>query len=213
LKETLSPAVHAYREMMQLIAEGEFMPGDRLPTVPLARRFGVSRTPVTEVLKRMEGEGIVTFTLGSGARLIAPTAKEIRDTYFVRAHLESLALEVGFERVHRPMVIQLETFVEMEREYFNTGEKINCIQAGLDFHRELAKASGNDRLISYINNTLTASFVYLVLLEPARHSLAAQHPGQHHRLVELVTAGKKEEAVSFLRHHVLESCTINIPGL
>lgn len=213
MKETLSPALHAYREMMQLIAEGEFKPGDRLPTVPLAGRFGVSRTPVTEALKRMEGEGIVTFTLGSGARLIAPTAKEIHDTYFVRSHLESLALDLGFERITRPTVIRLETFVEMERAYFNTGEKINCIQAGLDFHRELAKASENDRLISYIDNALTASFVYLVLLEPARHELAAQHPGQHHRLIELVSAGKREKAIQFLREHVLESCTINIPSI
>lgn len=213
MKETLSPALQAYHGMMQLIAEGEFKPGDKLPTVPLAQRFGVSRTPVTEALKRMEGEGIVTFTLGSGARLIDPTAREIHDTYFVRAYLESLALDVGFERVTRPMVIRLETYVEMEREYFNTGEKINCIQAGLDFHRELAKASGNDRLISYINNSLTACFVYLVLLEPARHGLAAQHPGQHNHLVELVVAGKREEAVSFLRRHVMESCTINIPNI
>lgn len=213
MKEMLSPALHAYREMMQLIAEGEFKPGDKLPTVPLARRFGVSRTPVTEALKRMEGEGIVTFTLGSGARLIAPTAREIHDTYLVRAHLESLALELGFIRVTRPMLIRLETYVEMEREYFNTGEKINCIQAGLDFHRELAMASENDRLVSYINNALTACFVYLVLLEPARHGLAAQHPGQHHSLVELVAGGKREEAVCFLRKHVLESCTINIPNI
>ncbi len=213
MKETLSPALHAYREMMQLISEGEFKPGDKLPTLPLARRFGVSRTPVTEALKRMEGEGIVSFTLGSGARLINPTAKEIHDTYLVRANLERLSLELGFERISRPLLIQLETYVEMEREYFDTGEKINCIESGLDFHRELAKASENERLTSYINNALTASFVYLVLLEPARHNLAAQHPGQHHRLLELIASKERETAIAFLERHVLESCTINIPGI
>lgn len=213
MKETLSPALHAYREMMQLISEGELKPGDKLPTLPLARRFGVSRTPVTEALKRMEGEGIVSFTLGSGARLINPTAKEIHDTYLVRANLERLSLELGFERISRPLLIQLETYVEMEREYFDTGEKINCIESGLDFHRELAKASENERLISYINNALTASFVYLVLLEPARHNLAAQHPGQHHRLLELIASKERETAIAFLERHVLESCTINIPGI
>jgi DNA-binding GntR family transcriptional regulator len=213
MKENLSPSQLAYREIMQLISEGEFHPGEKMPTVPLAERIGVSRTPVTEALKRMESEGIVTFTLGSGARLINPTSKEIRDTYLVRANLEAFSLSLGFERVSRPMVILLESYVGMEKEYFDTGEKINCIQAGLDFHRELAKASENDRLVSYINNALTASFVYLVLLEPSRHGLAAQHPGQHHELLELISAGKREAAVSFLESHILESCRINIPGL
>jgi len=213
MKENLSPSQLAYREIMHLISEGEYRPGEKMPTLPLAERIGVSRTPVTEALKRMEAEGIVTFTLGSGAKLINPTAKEIWDTYLVRAHLEAFGLRLGFERVTRPVVIQLESYVRMEREYFETGEKINCIQAGLDFHRELAKASENDRLISYINNTLTASFVYLVLLEPARHRLASQHPGQHQELLDLISAGKKEEAVSFLERHILDSCRINIPGL
>lgn len=213
MKNNLSPVEHSYRELMRLIADGEFRPGERLPALSLAQRFGVSRTPVIQALKRMEAEGIVFFTPGSGARLIDPGAKEIRDTYLVRAHLEGLALRLGFDNIDAPAMIRLEKQVEMEKAYFEGGDKINCLQAGLDFHRELAQACRNDRLNSYIENALKATFIYLMLLEPRGHSQASVHPGQHARLLKLIASGEKEKAVSFLMTHIEESCSINIPDL
>lgn len=213
MKSHLSPVEHSYRELMRLIADGEFRPGERLPALALAKRFGVSRTPVIQVLKRMEAEGIVFFTPGSGARLIDPTAKEIRDTYVVRAHLEGLALRFGFDSIDAPTTIRLEKHVEMEKAYFQRGDKVNCLQAGLDFHRELARTCRNDRLIYCLESTLKATFVYLMLLEPKDHSLASVHPAEHARLLEIIASGDSEMAVSFLIRHIEESCSINIPNL
>jgi DNA-binding GntR family transcriptional regulator len=209
----LSPAEYSYQELLRIIADGTFAPGDRLSALALAKRFGVSRTPVIHALKVLEAEGIVSCSPGSGARLINPTEKEIRDTYIVRGYLEVLALELGFENMTTPRKIRLEKQMALEKAYFQEGEKIACIQAGLDFHRELALGSENSRLISYVENALKATFVYLVLLEPKNYSPSSVHPEEHAHLLDLILRKKKTEACAFLKKHVEESRAINIPFL
>lgn len=209
----LSPADYSYQELLRVIADGTFAPGDRLSALALAKRFGVSRTPVIQALKVLEAEGIVCCSPGSGARLINPTEKEIRDTYTVRGHLEVLALELGFPNMDTPRKICLEKQIALEKAYFQEGEKIAAIQAGLDFHRELALGSENARLISYVENVLKATFIYLVLLEPKNNSPSAVHPEEHAHLLDLILRKKKKEALAFLRDHIEGSRAINIPFL
>ena len=209
----LSPAEYSYQELLRVIADGTFAPGDRLSALALAKRFGVSRTPVIQALKVLEAEGIVSCSPGSGARLINPTEKEIRDTYTVRGHLEALALELGFTNMNTPRKIRLEKQIALEKAYFQEGEKIAAIQAGLDFHRELALGSENARLISYVENVLKATFIYLVLLEPKNNSPSAVHPEEHAHLLDLILRKKKDEALPFLREHIEGSRAINIPFL
>jgi DNA-binding GntR family transcriptional regulator len=209
----LSPAEYSYQELLRVIADGTFAPGDRLSALALAKRFGVSRTPVIQALKVLEAEGIVCCSPGSGARLINPTEKEIRDTYTVRGHLEALALELGFPNMDTPRKIRLEKQIALEKAYFQEGEKIAAIQAGLEFHRELALSSENARLISYVENILKATFIYLVLLEPKNNSPSAVHPEEHAHLLDLILRKKRDEALVFLREHIEESRAINIPFL
>ncbi len=213
MNSQLSPAEYSYQELLRVIADGTFAPGDRLSALALAKRFGVSRTPVIQALKVLEVEGIVSCSPGSGARLINPTEKEIRDTYTVRGHLEALALELGFANMNTPRKIRLEKQIALERAYFQEGEKLAAIQAGLDFHRELALGSENARLISYVENILKATFIYLVLLEPKNNSPSAVHPEEHAHLLDLILRKKREEALAFLREHIEESRAINIPFL
>jgi len=173
----------------------------------------VSRTPVIQALKVLEAKGIVSCFPGSGARLINPTEKEIRDTYIVRGHLEELALDLGFANMDTPRKIRLEKHIALEKAYFQEGEKLAAIQAGLDFHRELALGSKNARLIAYVENVLKATFIYLVLLEPKNNSPSAVHPDEHARLLDLILQKKKDEAALFLREHIEGSRAINIPFL
>ena len=212
-KSILSPAEYSYRELLRVIGDGDFAPGDRLSALALAKRFGVSRTPVIQALKVLEAEGIVRFIPGSGARLINPTEKEIRDTYLVRSHLEVLALQLGFDNVTISRRVRLEKQIALETAYFQEGEKVLCLRAGLDFHRELAQASENLRLIAYVENILKANFVYLMLLEPKNHGPSAVYPDEHAHLLDLILRKEREEACLFLRNHIDTSRSVNMPFL
>jgi DNA-binding FadR family transcriptional regulator len=61
------------RQLSELIAAGEFLPGQRLPAErELAKQFGVSRPPVREALIALEVEGKVEVRVGAGIFVAQP---------------------------------------------------------------------------------------------------------------------------------------------
>ena len=48
-----------FRTLRQSILKGELKPGERLMEVNLAKKLGVSRTPVREAIRKLELEGLV----------------------------------------------------------------------------------------------------------------------------------------------------------
>src|SRR5919202_3586825 len=59
----------AYERIRGYVLGGEVPPGARLGQVELAERFGISRTPVREALRRLTGEGLVDFHSNRGFRV------------------------------------------------------------------------------------------------------------------------------------------------
>src|ERR1700694_4667276 len=77
---------------------GRYAPGTRLVQDDLAAAFGVSRIPLREAPRRLEGEGLVIISPNRGA-IVRPLApKDIVDLYDLRLALESLAVRRAAER-------------------------------------------------------------------------------------------------------------------
>jgi DNA-binding GntR family transcriptional regulator len=69
------------------IIEGRLQAGDDLNSVDLARRFGVSRTPVREALFVLSREGLVDWSPRRRPRVSKVGLKEVRELYQLRAML------------------------------------------------------------------------------------------------------------------------------
>lgn len=65
-------------------------PGSRLREERLAEHFGVSRTPIRQVLDRLEFEGLVEQGEGSGARVSTLDPKELRDIWVMRLRIAEM---------------------------------------------------------------------------------------------------------------------------
>ena len=80
------------------ILAGERAPGSRLRQVEIARRFGVSTTPVREALATLQREGLVRLHPQRGAVVFLPSVDDLREHYEIRAALEALAAAKAAER-------------------------------------------------------------------------------------------------------------------
>lgn len=69
------------------IIEGRLGPGHDLNSVDLAKRFGVSRTPVREALFVLSREGLVDWSPRRRPRVSAVNLKDVREIYQLRAIL------------------------------------------------------------------------------------------------------------------------------
>jgi DNA-binding GntR family transcriptional regulator len=74
-----------------LIIEGELKPESRIDEKALCERFGVSRTPLREVLKVLATEGLVTLLPNRGARVAGFDLADLAETFPVMGALEALA--------------------------------------------------------------------------------------------------------------------------
>src|SRR5271170_2626645 len=77
--------------LRELIASGEFAPGQRLAEIPVSARLGVSRTPVRRALALLAGEGLLAPAGARGYLVRDFTFKDILDSIEVRGLLEGMA--------------------------------------------------------------------------------------------------------------------------
>ena len=193
LLEQPTPALKVYNGVLQLISEGKLKPGEHIPTLPLAEQYGVSRTPATEALKRLETEGIVTFKAGNGAWLINPTPKEVKDIYIVRKSLEVPALDLAFDSYRPQDFVEANKYIELEKIYHESGDKVNCIKAGLDLHLHLLMPCNNKPLLKFLRSIFATNFVFLILLEYSKERFINKHPNDHRILLDNIISKDKKK--------------------
>ena len=74
-----------------MIVSGELTPGKRLRQIDVARRFGVSTTPVREAFAALAREGLVEVDAYRGAVVFSPSLTDIRENYEMRIALDAWA--------------------------------------------------------------------------------------------------------------------------
>jgi DNA-binding GntR family transcriptional regulator len=94
-------------QLRDLIVEGEIEPGARISERLLCERFGVSRTPLREVLKVLASEGLVDLLPNRGARVARLDDKDVGDMFEVMAALEALSGRLACARISEPALADI----------------------------------------------------------------------------------------------------------
>jgi len=98
------------------ILDGEYPPGTHLQQDELCARFGVSRTPVREALRKLQATNLVDLVPNRGATVRIPSRKELVEVYALRAELEGFACQLAAPTVGPDALDELDRAqAEMER--------------------------------------------------------------------------------------------------
>lgn len=109
----VSKSSYVAQRLREDIRDGVVNPGQPLRQADLARRYGVSQTPVREALRRLEVEGVVSYSPHKGATVNELNETRLEDLYRLRARVEELATELAAERLDGPA---LEVIVALHRQ-------------------------------------------------------------------------------------------------
>jgi GntR family transcriptional repressor for pyruvate dehydrogenase complex len=163
MKQSLSDRLA--RRIRALIQAGDYKVGDRLPAImEMARRFGVGHPTVREALKKLQTVGIVDIRHGSGVYVTrghdvlvvaSPdyagevTKKLLVDLIQARIPLEILSASSAADNASD------EDLAEMRRLLHTAGQNLGndavLNSANMDFHRQIALASGNTVLVQLLD--------------------------------------------------------------
>ena len=82
-----------YRQLCELILNGEIAPGQLITIQAMADAFGVSAMPVREALQRLTAARVLTVISGRSIGIPPLTAERLFDLRRVRLEVETLAAE------------------------------------------------------------------------------------------------------------------------
>ena len=122
------------------LISGNYMPGAKLPIVPLATHYGVSPGAVREALSRLISEGLVEFNEQRGFRAAPVSAEALMDITRTRILLDVNALRIAIRE--GDVDWEADVLAAQHRlsncPHFEPGSRrLNNVWVGLhrDFHR------------------------------------------------------------------------------
>ncbi|HUK00918.1 MAG TPA: GntR family transcriptional regulator [Steroidobacteraceae bacterium] len=124
------------------ILDGTYPAGTQLKELTLAREFNVSQAPIREALRELEGSGLVRSERYRGTRVLGADPGEMRESYELRTMLEVRSVELAVP-CSPEIMADLSRCVATMSSAANAEDSERYIDAALQFHRGLVRASGN----------------------------------------------------------------------
>ena len=199
----------SYKPLRELVCEhireaiinGVFAPGERLMEIQMADEMGVSRTPVREAIRKLEMEGFVVMIPRRGTYVSNMSIKDINDVYEIRISLDTLAAGLAAERISDEELEELQRLLVKVGNAMEENDMAKVVEADIEFHDVLYKASRNERLRNIINNLREQITVI--------RGVSMRYPGrlkdtqeEHRRLVECIAARNVEKSQEAARIHL-----------
>lgn len=201
-----------FQTLRQAIITGEFAPGERLMEITLAKKLGVSRTPVREAIRMLELEGLVVMIPRRGAEVARITEKDLRDALEVRCSLEELAVELACERITPEGREHLKATCVAFQEAIATKLVPAIVDGDIAFHDAIFAATRNQRLITLAHNLWEQVYRYRVeyVKDFSYHDVLVQ---EHIQITNAILLGDAKEARTVMRKHIYNQEAIVIQNV
>jgi len=189
-----------FEALKREIIECRLEPESLVAESSLAARYNVSKGPVREALKRLAQVGLVRALPRVGYIVSTVNVGDFDEIFSMRLALEPLATELAASRLTAPELDELEEIalvpLRMTDEPLASRGRI-LMRANDEFHRNIARASGNRRVYETIATLLdeVERLVYLLAYDPALEPLANQHKS----LVDLLRTGDGAASAAHMR--------------
>lgn len=176
------------------------MQGTLLPEVEIGERYGVSRSPVREVFRLLESEGLLTVIPRKGVQVTQISREDLADAYEVRLWIECLLVSKAATRITEDVLNQLEQILEKTPKNPNTHEEIvNFAKYNIKFHDLIVHSAENKYAEIFLKQIkiVTQRAVYFV-----QYSRYQQSWTEHKELLIALKNHDPKKSKKLIRHHI-----------
>ncbi len=184
------------------VATGKLLPGAHLDEVELAKRFGVSRTPVREALRLLAGEGLVEIRPRRGTVVAQVSPQRLLEMFEVMAELETMCARLAARRMTESDLQRLDDAHEQCRVASAGRDSDAYFYANERFHQSIYLAAHN----SFLNEQ---SLALQRKLRPYRrlqlrvHDRVNRSFAEHQGILDALRHRDSGAAATTIRSHVL----------
>lgn len=198
-----------YRELRADIVAMRRPPGEAIIERLVAEKYGVSRTPVREALRRLADDGLVEIFPQSGTVVARIPVDALPEAIVIRTALESTAVRHAACHASRSEVAALCANLVLQQETAAAADLDGFHEADERFHGMIADIAGYPGLWSFAQQVKIQVDRYrrLTLPEPGRldHVIA-----EHAAIIDAIADGDPQRAERHMTAH-LDGLLTSIP--
>ena len=194
-----------FKDMKLRILRTELEPGAILDEASLASHYGLSRTPLREVLQRLSGAGYIALTENRGAKVASMDVKTMR-VFFQTAPM--VYANIGRLAAENRTSTQIDNLLIAQADFANHTQALDAAAAALSnhrFHAIIGEMANNpylgaslDRLL--IDHTRLSQTFYRPRTD-ADAVLVEMACAQHEALIDAIKAQDAERIVDLTLQH------------
>ena len=203
-KALRTAADRVFEALQDAIVRGDIEPGSRVGETELAERFGTSRGPLREALRRLESRRLVERTPHVGIRIASLSHGALIELYYLREALEGMSARLAALHMTSEEVAGLKALLAAhEQDEALKADTAYFQQEGdLDFHYRIIQGSHNTAL----TELLIGELYHRIRMYRFQFSAYANRPqkafGEHQRIVEAIEARDGDLAEMLMRRHI-----------
>ncbi|MDE2596694.1 MAG: GntR family transcriptional regulator [Sphingomonadales bacterium] len=186
------------------IISGQLAPGAKLSEQGLAASLGVSRGPLREAIRRLEGRKLLERTPNIGVRVAQLSLKDLNEILQIREALEGQAAALAALNLPDSEIAALRRLIDGHEKQKEVREGTGYYQESkdFDFHFRIVTGSGNARLAQMLLGDLyylLRVYRYKSSTKPGR---AREALAEHKAIVDALAARDPTRAEAAMREHL-----------
>lgn len=194
--------------IVEEILSGQLAPGEPLVERALASRFGLSRTPIRELLKRLESEHLVNSYPNQGVFVRRITPKDVRDLSQIRLALEPLAAQLA--AVNRPDDEVAELYAKFpSRAVAEELAPAELIGFGQILHDAIVRWADNT-FLREMYEPIRKHTHLIRSMNRAQRTIELQSYGEHMEILDAILKKAADRAREAMASHLRRSTSVSL---
>lgn len=194
-------------ELRKSIISGRLSPNTRLYEKDLAKQLGVSRGPVREALRLLEGEGLIVSSIGHGSFVNSFSERKISELYSVRIILEQEAIRLATRKADPNQLEALEEILNSMSIAAREGNLNKVIDIDLDFHKKIWEISDHN-LLQQLLLSLSSQIRTYLAVQTILYQDLVDGISDHQDILLSIKNGDEEKSSYLLKQHLSKAASV-----
>lgn len=198
-----------YEELKSEILSMRLEPGCSISETETAKRFNVSRTPVRDAFRRLEGEGLIDVKPHIGTFVSLIDLETVSDIMYMREKIEISIVEDLSKVITQDQAFKLQVILLNQKELLHRqpkDEELSLAFISLDneFHRMLFELAGKEgvwEMFNKLQNHYLRFRVFIDLNDPKRLLKLFK---SHETILECIMQKEVSEIKELYQHHLYD---------
>ncbi len=191
--------------LKQVVLTCELAPGQDLDEVALCEQFELSRTPVREVFRELDGDGFLDLREGRGVRVAELSHTTLRDFFLAAPMVYGAVLRLAAANALPHQITRLKAAQETYRQTLRNGTAAERTLANNAFHLITGEMAANIYLLpSFHRLLIDHARIGMTFYRPTSNEMAtnvSESADQHDEMIAAIEARDDQRAAALADAH------------